>query len=144
MSTAIQNCLWLIERKETLVQMFEAHKHFLVDTSPSTAQRFFRRGISTPHGHFYLETVVIGGRRFTSKEAIRRFLLAQQGRQPAAQTSVPVINNGMTERERVREMKRLGLRPQSEKSRADAPAVKTPGKKTPATTKPLNRKGGEA
>ena len=84
---------------------------------------------------------MIGGKRFTSEEAIRRFLLAQQGRQPAAQTSVPVINNGMTERERVREMKRLGLRPQKAPNaeQADSPVKETSGKRASA-----NQKGGGA
>ena len=116
MSAKIQNCQWLIERGETLVQMFKAHKYFMVDTSPSTAQRYFRRGISTPHGHFYLETVVIGGKRFTSEEAIMRFLLAQQG-QPAENggNSKSVLSNGgMSKAALKSEMKRLGLHPQGE------------------------------
>ena len=108
----IQNHPEIFDRGETLIPYHKAHRHFPHDTSPSSVYRWSTRGISTPSGHVHLETAVIGGRRFTSEQAIHRFLLAQQGRQPVAQTSVSVINNGMTERERAREMKRLGLRPQ--------------------------------
>jgi len=116
MSAKIQNCVWLIERRETLVQMFKAHKYFMVDTSPSTAQRYFRRGISTPHGHFYLETVVIGGKRFTSEEAIMRFLLAQQGQSAEVNGNGKLVSTGvgMTKTVLKKEMRRLGLRPQGE------------------------------
>jgi hypothetical protein len=114
MSTDIKNCQWLIERGETLVQMFMAHKHFPYKTSPSTAQRFFRRGISTPHGHFSLETVVIGGKRFTSEEAIMRFLLVQQGQSAEVYGKPVPAHGGMTKAALKGEMKRLGLRPQGQ------------------------------
>ena len=107
----IQNHPEIFEREETLIPYHKAHQHFPNGTSPSSVYRWTTRGINTPHGHVHLETALIGGRRYTSAQAIRRFLLAQQGR-PTAVAPVPVINNGMTERERAREMKRLGLRPQ--------------------------------
>jgi len=120
----IQNHPEIFEREETLIPYHKAHKHFPNETSPSSIYRWSVRGISTPHGHIHLETAVIGGRRFTSEEAIRRFLRVQQGR-PAAQTNVaplPVI--GMSKREQEREMRRLGLRSQqastAEQSKTDS------------------------
>jgi len=113
MDEKIQNCVYLFDRRERLVQLFRAHKSFPYDVSPGTVQRYFRRGISTPHGHFKLETAVSGGKRFTSEEAIARFLRVQQGQNAEdKQSAVPPVGKGMTENERQREMKRLGLRPQ--------------------------------
>jgi len=121
MSAKIQNCVSLFERKESLVQMCEAHKHFPFKTSPSTVQRWIRRGVSTPHGHFKLETAVLGSKRVTSLEAIERFWVVQQGQFTPQSNAVSVpINNGMTATERKREMKRLGLRSQGE-SKPDKP-----------------------
>ena len=113
MSDTIQNHPEIFN--ETIVPFHKAHKHFPHKPSPSSVQRWFRRGVSTPHGHFYLETAVLGGRRFTSEEAIQRFLVVQQGQRTPQSNSVPVpTSNGMTAAERKREMKRLGLRPQGE------------------------------
>ena len=132
MSAKIQNCTWLFDRKEELVQLYKAHKSFPYDVSPATVQRYFRRGIITPNGHFRLETVSCGNKRFTSLEAIERFLRVQQGENAVQTMSIPT-SSGMTAAERKREMKRLGLRPQGEakpgKPKADVPA-KIPGKNT--------------
>ena len=111
MSAKIQNCTWLFDRKEELVQLYKAHKSFPYDVSPATVQRYFRRGIITPNGHFRLETVSCGNKRFTSLEAIERFLRVQQGENAVQTMSIPT-SSGMTAAERKREMKRLGLRPQ--------------------------------
>ena len=121
MSAKIQNCTWLFDRREELVQLFMAHKSFPYDVSPATVQRYFRRGVSTPNGHFKLETAVSGGKRFTSVEAIRRFLLVQQGQSASQANVLSVLTSaGMTAAERKREMKRLGLRPQGDQ-KTDAP-----------------------
>ena len=115
MSGKIQNHPEIFERKESLVQIYKAHKHFPCNPSPSCIQRWFRVGVNTPHGRYKLETAVSGGKRFTSEEAILRFLVVQQG-QPDLQANVLSVptSAGMTAAERRREMKRLGLRPQRE------------------------------
>jgi len=126
MSAKIQNCTWLFERKESLVQLYKAHKEFPCDTSPATVQRWVRVGIDTPEGHVQLETAVCGHKRFTSAEAIGRFISAQQGERAGVHNngkSIPA-SKGMTPSERKREMKRLGLHPQS-----DTPVEKTPSRK---------------
>ena len=115
MDEKIKNCAYIFDRNETLVQLDKAHKSFPFDVSPATVQRWFRRGVSTPHGHFRLETAVSGSKRFTSEEAIGRFLRAQQGENVSSANAAPVPTSvGMTAAERKREMKRLGLRPQAE------------------------------
>ena len=118
----IQNHPELFERKETLVPFHEAHKHFPCRTSASSVYRWFRQGVRTSNGHCYLETVVSGGRRYTSHEAIKRFILSQQqpsSAQVNAAAPVPANNGTMTEGERRRKMKRLGLRPQGAKWRGN-------------------------
>jgi hypothetical protein len=113
MDAGIQNCAYLFDRNEELVQLFKAHKSFPYDVSPATVQRYVRRGVSTPSGRYKLETAVSGNKRFTSEEAILRFLRAQQGETALQAKGVSVPSSGgMTQSERKREMKRLGLRPQ--------------------------------
>lgn len=141
MSDKIQNHPEIFERKETLVQMFVAHKHFPCKTSPSTAQRFIRVGISTPHGRYKLETAEMGGKRFTSEEAIERFIRVQQ-RETAPQTNVVSVpaSSGMTKSERKQAMKRLGLRPQSERPQTERPEA---GAKTGGHTHRVGRLSGQ-
>jgi hypothetical protein len=143
MSAKIQNCQWLFERREELVQLYRAHKEFPYDVSPATVQRYFRRGVSTPNGHFKLETAVSGNKRFTSREAIERFLRAQQGESdPQSNIGAVPTSGGMSKRELKSEMQRLGLRPQGEQPQADSPVEKPQGKRKPVARTPLNRKGG--
>ena len=139
----IQNCMYLFVRNEELVQLFKAHKSFPYDVSPATVQRYVRRGINTPHGHFKLETAVSGGKRFTSEEAIQRFLAVQQGK-PDPQSNVGAVptSGGMSKAALKAEMRRLGLRPQGEQPQADSPVEKLQGKRKPVARTPLNRKGG--
>ena len=115
MAAEIQNCLWLFERREELVQLYKAHKSFPYDVSPATVQRYVRRGVSTPSGRYKLETALGGNKRFTSLEAIQRFLAIQQGTSNSQTKTPPVpTSGGMSKRELKSEMKRLGLRPQGE------------------------------
>jgi len=62
---------------ETLIPIAEACKQLPVPVSRSKIERMWRTGVRGVH----LETVLIGDRRFTSKEAIRRFLENSQGSQ---------------------------------------------------------------
>ena len=126
MVTKIQNSPHIFDQQESVIPFHRAHKFFPFPISPPTLQRWIRRGISTPQGHVILESTTVGGRRFTSVEAIERFIRAQQGQSTAGVNngkSIPA-NNGMTPSERKREMKRLGLHPQS-----DTPVARTPGRK---------------
>ena len=63
---------------ETVVSLAEACKCFPVKCSRSTLERFLRRGAKG----VLLESVLIGGRRFTSKEAIDRFIRCQLHTEP--------------------------------------------------------------
>jgi hypothetical protein len=125
MDGKIQNCAYLFERNETLVQLYKAHKAFPFDVSPASVHRYAYKGISIQGGHYRLETAVCGNKRFTSLEAIQRFLIVQQGKSTVVHNSESApTSSGMTQSERKREMKRLGLRPQGE-SKPDKPK---PGK----------------
>jgi hypothetical protein len=66
---------------ETLLSLSEAGRSLPRQPGPSTLWRWHRRGISGVK----LETVVIGGRRYTSHEALRRFVDATtSAREPGA------------------------------------------------------------
>ena len=126
MKKDIPNCVYLFDQNESLVQIFKAHKEFPYKVSPATVQRYFRQGISTPNGHFKLETATCGHKRFTSREAILRFLKIQGGEVASQRNILSVTQNaGMTQSERKREMKRLGLRshgePKTDKSKLKMP-----------------------
>ena len=63
----------------------------------------------------------MGGKRFTSEEAIERFIRVQQGETVPRENLVSVpARSGMTKSERKQAMKRLGLRPQTEHPEAGA------------------------
>jgi len=111
----VQNCAYLFDREEKLVQLFKAHKEFPFNVSPGTVQRWFRIGISTPHGRFKLETAVCGNKRFTSREAISRFLRIQQGQNAEGkQPVVSPVRGSMSKRELSKEMQKVGLRPRKD------------------------------
>lgn len=57
---------------EHLLTLSQAMHELPNRPSPSTAWRWYRKGV---HG-IRLETTVIGGRRYTSREALDRFLSA--------------------------------------------------------------------
>ena len=70
-SKAIFDCEAVLN--ETLIGLGEACKCFPMPCSRPTLERFLRRGSKG----VLLESVLIGGRRFTSKEAIDRFVRTQ-------------------------------------------------------------------
>jgi hypothetical protein len=55
---------------EKLVSLTEARKHFPNRPDKATVWRWYAKGLNGVS----LETVVVGGRRFTSEEAIKRFI----------------------------------------------------------------------
>ena len=78
MPTVIKNSPRLLD--ETLVPLKETGaKHFPVPCSYQTVRRCVQWGWNG----ITLESVTVGSRRFTSKEAIARFLSAQAGAQPS-------------------------------------------------------------
>ena len=58
---------------ESVIPLNDVVKYLPFRTSIATVQRWIRRGASGA----VLETARIGSRRFTSKEAVQRFLVAQ-------------------------------------------------------------------
>ena len=58
---------------ETLLSLVEACAHFPVKSSRATLERWIRKGCRG----IVLETVLICGKRYTSKEAIDRFIRGQ-------------------------------------------------------------------
>ena len=60
---------------ETLISFQEAPKHIPGTPHISSLHRWRLRGVRGRR----LETVICGGRRFTSKQAIERFMLADEG-----------------------------------------------------------------
>ena len=102
---------------EDLVQLCEIRKHLPFKTSPATVNRWIRKGARG----VVLATAMGGSnRRYTSTRAIREFLIAIQG------DTAPIHNNigmspCMSKRELKSEMRRLGLRPQSEPSQSGKP-----------------------
>ena len=69
---------------ETLIPIAEAARHIPGRPHRGTVWRWLQSGVRG----VVLESVLIGGRRYTSTEAIRRFLLA--GNPTSAAPSVPV------------------------------------------------------
>ena len=86
MSKQIYDCYELLE--ESLIDLTEATKCFPVKISRATLERWVRRGVRGVR----LETVRIGNRRFTSEQAIRRFLVAQQQTAPEQTRVAPKRN----------------------------------------------------
>lgn len=62
----------------------EAAKHIPGRPNPSTVWRWYKRGVRGVR----LETVVVGGKRFTSLQAIRRFI----ERSTAAADGTPTVS----------------------------------------------------
>jgi Protein of unknown function (DUF1580). len=71
--------------EESLVNLTEATKLFPVKCSRASLERWIRRGSRG----VYLETVFIANKRFTSLEAIQRFLINQQNTEPERIQSAP-------------------------------------------------------
>jgi hypothetical protein len=68
----------LLEDGDELNDLTQATKLFPTKPSRATVERFVRTGVRGVK----LATVTVGGRRFTTASAIRRFLIAQQHTQP--------------------------------------------------------------
>jgi hypothetical protein len=64
--------------RETPIPITEAHHYIPGDPSRPTVERWHLRGIRGVR----LETALVGGRRYTTEEAIGRFLAACNGGQP--------------------------------------------------------------
>ena len=104
--SAIINYPQILE--ETLIPLAEACKHFPVKCSRQTLERWLRHGVR----QVVLESVTIGSRRFTSIEAIARFLSAQASEQTDRHT--PIIKRShyaerMSEQEIVEKSQEYGL-----------------------------------
>ena len=93
---------------ENLRPVGEAPKHFPVRCSRQTLERWMRRGSNG----VVLESVTIGSRRYTSIEAIGRFLSAQAGT-PTNKGSLsdgrPRSSGGMSEREMAAKRREYGM-----------------------------------
>lgn len=72
MSNVIFDCPEILS--ETVIELTKATKEFPIPCSRPTLERWMRKGCRG----IRLETVKIGGKRYTSKEAIQRFLIRQQ------------------------------------------------------------------
>ena len=70
--------------EETLLPLSEAAEHVPGAPHASTVQRWFLRGIRGTH----LETVLIGGKRYTSIEALDRFYRAINAPDQASEEAV--------------------------------------------------------
>ncbi|HEX6987617.1 MAG TPA: DUF1580 domain-containing protein [Planctomycetaceae bacterium] len=90
---------------ETLISLTEAAKELPGRPHIATVHRFASKGA---RGHV-LETVTCGGRRFTSREATRRFLTAQNS--PKRNLGGGGFSSPVRPRDELadRELRRLGL-----------------------------------
>lgn len=86
---------------ETLVPIQKAGQSFPYPVGRKAVERYFRHGIRG----IFLETVLIGNRRFSSLEAIRRFLYATNKNSDAENVTRP-----MTEQELQSAKKLTGIR----------------------------------
>jgi hypothetical protein len=75
---------------ETIVSMIDAHKYFPVRPARVNLERWMRDGA----GGVILETVKIGNRRYTSVEAITRFLYGRLRLPPGHPPIAGVTPNG--------------------------------------------------
>ncbi len=64
-----------IELSEDLIPVREASSHIPTDPHLSTVHRWMMHGVGVGCKRVYLESIVIGGRRYTSIQAIQRFVL---------------------------------------------------------------------
>jgi len=79
---------------ETIVSLGEACRSFPPDgISDATMARWIQRGVRGVK----LETLMIGGRRFTSKEAICRFIAAQNADEQPAPAITPAQRRRQSE-----------------------------------------------
>ena len=71
---------------ERMVPLAQSPKHIPGRPNASTPYRWATVGV---RGGIRLETVVVGGKRFTSIEAIQRFIRATTANSPGASAPVP-------------------------------------------------------
>ena len=93
---------------QDLIPMSKAGKKFPVPVGRSTVERWARIGVTCGGYRVRLETVRIGGKRFTSTEAIIRFLVAQQLSQ-GSQTAASNPKSSMSKAEIEAGRKRFNL-----------------------------------
>ena len=87
---------------ETLVSLTEAGECFPVHTARSTVERWIRLGSRG----VILESIYFGGKRYTSKEAIERFVRSQLH----VEADRPVTKHGsMSKRELEEKTRKYGL-----------------------------------
>lgn len=106
MSKMILNSPHIIN--EFLVSLADACNYFPIKCSRQTLERWMRLGCRG----IILESVTIGSRRFTSKEAITRFLSAQAGAQVPVHTPCanrPHIGGRMSKKEIAEKSREHGL-----------------------------------
>lgn len=85
---------------ETIITLGEACRAFPPKgVSAATLARWIQRGIKvrTLNSFVKLETLVIGGRRFTSREAIARFIAAQNVAEPLSPSITQAQRRRQTE-----------------------------------------------
>lgn len=93
---------------ERCISINEAPKHFPGRPNVSSIYRWFGKGIRGAR----LETIVVGGQRFTSIEAIQRFIRATTANSPGASAPVPRPTSRQREaaiRKAERELERAGI-----------------------------------
>ena len=95
-------------KQEKLILLSEAPRHIPGRPNISTLYRWFQRGARGAK----LETVVVGNKRFTSHEAIGRFIEATTNNSPGA--SAPPSRSTSRQREAAirkaeRELERAGI-----------------------------------
>ena len=86
---------------ETLVPLTAACKFFPVKCSRTSIERWARKGSRK----VTLETVLLGGRRYTSREAIKRFVRSQLQTEAAR----PAPTREMSKKDITTRARRLGL-----------------------------------
>jgi len=90
---------------ETLLPVAKANEAFPVEVSQKWVETMIHKGTRG----IRLESILIGHRRYTSKEAIRRFIVATQGTPKPKTTTHPPLQQRMSEEERKKARKRLGI-----------------------------------
>jgi|GEM_PF-802334 len=86
-----------------LLDLTEATKYLPIPCSRATLERWIRRGARGVR----LETVLIGNRRFTTKQAIHRFLVSQQ--YTASEEVRTTAKRGMSKKDILVAARRFGL-----------------------------------
>ncbi len=92
--------------KEKLLTLEQAARFFPGRVAPSTIWRWHRKGVRGVR----LETIVIGGKRFTSAQALERFAAASTAAsEPSSITDVAVATAQGRDPSTTRRLKAVGL-----------------------------------